>query len=193
VSDKHCVEEREVRGYRVRVVYDENPMSPREWDNVGVMVCWHKRYTLGDEQPKQEPRDWMFDNAGKGYIFLPIYAYDHSGITISTGSFSCPWDSGQVGWIYATRESVCNALGIKRYRPARHKAKIEAILNQEVETYDQYLRGRVYGYVVDKAETCDKGHTHYTVVDSCYGFFCEVDEVMQEALASVPEVVECKG
>ena len=37
-----------------------------------------------------------------GMVILPLYLYDHSGITMNTCGFSCPWDSGQVGWIYAS-------------------------------------------------------------------------------------------
>jgi len=32
-----------------KIVADMNPESPREWDNVGTMVCSHRRYNLGDE------------------------------------------------------------------------------------------------------------------------------------------------
>lgn len=28
--------------------HDETPESPREWDNLGTITCWHRRYTLGD-------------------------------------------------------------------------------------------------------------------------------------------------
>ena len=31
-----------------------------------------------------------------GMVILPLYLYDHSGITMNTCGFSCPWDSGQV-------------------------------------------------------------------------------------------------
>lgn len=45
------------------------------------------------------------------YVILPLYLYDHSGITISTVPFSCPWDSGQVGWIYAPKDTFRKATG----------------------------------------------------------------------------------
>jgi hypothetical protein len=41
--------------------------------------------------------------------------------------------------------------------------KAEEILISEVETYDQYLRGNVYGFIL---ETNDGKH-----IDSCYGFY----------------------
>ena len=37
-------------------------------------------------------------------IILPLYLYDHSGISMKTTPFSCQWDSGQVGWIYVEKK-----------------------------------------------------------------------------------------
>jgi hypothetical protein len=38
---------------------DEYPDNPRKaWDNLGTMVCWHRRYTLGDVQPKYRPDEF---------------------------------------------------------------------------------------------------------------------------------------
>ena len=43
------------------------------------------------------------------YLMLPLYLYDHSGLAMSTESFSgraphAEWDSGQVGWIYVSKK-----------------------------------------------------------------------------------------
>ena len=45
-------------------------------------------------------------------FYLPLYLYDHSGITMNTGGFSCSWDSGQMGWIYATKEDIQKEYGL---------------------------------------------------------------------------------
>jgi hypothetical protein len=47
------------RGYNIYIEQDESPESPREWDNAGIMVCWHRNYNLGDQQPKQTPQEWL--------------------------------------------------------------------------------------------------------------------------------------
>lgn len=47
----------------------------------------------------------------KKFIILPLYLYDHGGITISTRPFSCPWDSGQVGYIYASKDKFRKETG----------------------------------------------------------------------------------
>src|SRR3989304_5726596 len=100
------IETLDVDGLKVKLIPDEDPSDPRkDGDHPAVMVCWHRRYDLGDDEKKwAEPWDgpeeflkWAKENK---IIFLPLYLYDHGGITMSTGAFSCPWDSGQVGFIY---------------------------------------------------------------------------------------------
>ena len=44
------VETFEVNGKTVKLFHDDDPNSPREWDNLGHMICWHRRMNLGDEK-----------------------------------------------------------------------------------------------------------------------------------------------
>ena len=89
---------------------------------------------------------------------MPLYLYDHSGLSISTGEFSCPWDSGQIGWIYATKGSIAKMWGDT---PPTSEVLREA-LESEVKAYDLFLRGGYVGYVIEDLD----GET----VDSCWGF-----------------------
>lgn len=98
----------------------------------------------------------------KHYIMLPLYLYDHSGITMSTGPFSCPWDSGQVGFIYMSVEQAKKEWkSITDEKELRKQAK--KCMRQEVETYDDYLTGSVYGY--------DATDWDGDAISSCWGFF----------------------
>lgn len=179
------------------IQHDDDPMNPREWDNVGVMACWHKRYTLGDDRkavyahtPSEdwlepwgtrglEPHEWL-KTVPKGSVILPLYLYDHSGITMSTGPFSCPWDSGQVGWIVATPAAIRKSFMVKRITK-KIREKVEAALRAEVATYDLYLTGQCWGYVITDNEGED---------DSCWGFLGSTLEEtgLKEALpdAAIP-------
>lgn len=160
----------------VKVLRDEDPMSPLEWDNLGVMACWHRRYNLGHVQPKESPQEWLKENAPKGSIVLPLYLYDHSGITISTGAFSCPWDSGQVGYIVATPAKIRECYMVKRITKAIRE-KATAVLKQEVQTYDDFITGNVWGYTIESVKNCEScgqktcGDDEIPVDDSCWGFF----------------------
>ena len=149
--------------FRLRIVRDEDPQDPREWDNLGTMVCWHRRYKLGDEQPRQDSQEYI-DNLPP-HISLPLYLYDHSGITMRTSAFSCQWDSGQVGFIYVPITKVKAEYGWK-VLTAKRRAQIEQYLRNEVETYDHYLTGNVFGFELEKQVAGE-----WEPEDSCYGFF----------------------
>lgn len=157
----------------IKVVQDPDASSPREFDNLGVMACWHRRYNLGDVQPKEDPEEWLKANAPKGSIVLPLYLYDHSGISMSVGSFGCPWDSGQVGYIVATPEAIRKNFMKKRIT-AKMRAMVEEILKSEVKVYDDYLTGNVWGYTIEKTHPCgecgSKVHEE-DEEDSCWGFY----------------------
>ncbi len=34
----------------LEIYHDEMPEFPREWENLGIMICGHRNYNLGDEQ-----------------------------------------------------------------------------------------------------------------------------------------------
>jgi hypothetical protein len=108
------------------------------------------------------------------HTILPLYLYDHSGITISTSPFGCNWDSGQVGWIFITNRTIKEE-GID-------ESKVEEYLKSDVETYDQFIRGEVYGYRVFKVTECSLGHQHEEELDSCWGHYGE-DECMKEGVS----------
>lgn len=111
---------------------------------------------------------------------LPLYLYDHSGITMSTSPFSCPWDSGQVGFIYATRRAVLKEWNKKRMSPTLNEQATQVLL-AEVKEYNQYLTGDVWGYIIED----DAGEQ----LDSCWGFYgaeyCK--QAAEEALAAMKE------
>lgn len=151
-------------GITLKIEQDDDAVNPRtEFDEFGKMVCWHKRYDLGDKHEFDSPEEfheWWKEN-GRGGEILSLYLYDHSGITMRTSSFGDPWDSGQVGYIYATAEMIRKEYG-KRITKAVRK-KVREVLNAEVETYDMYLTGDVWGYVIENEEG-----EH---LDSCWGFY----------------------
>jgi hypothetical protein len=159
-----------MKKFELEVVQDTDPESPRTWDNLGTMVCFHKRYELGDKTDYrtedydswEELKEGIIKNEGE-VVILPLYLYDHSGITISTSSFDCRWDSGQVGFIFVSKYKI--------KKEGIDETKVEEYLKGEVETYDQYLTGDVWGYNVYEVSTCNKGHEHKELVESCYGFY----------------------
>lgn len=158
----------EYKGVEIRIYVDDFPFCPRrDCDNLGIMLCRHRSYDLGDDDGIDDSECSSWDDVeelimkkAKPIVILPLYLYDHSGITMNTTGFSCRWDSGQVGFIYATKKT-CKNIGVDE----KDTEKIERYLKSEVQTYDDYISGNVYGYQIEYEKDGE------SIEDSCNGFF----------------------
>lgn len=145
-------------GYTLRILTDDSPESPAEWDNLGQIAYCSNHYTLGTEHVSQDRAQEIAAGIKDGSLIgLPVYAYVHSMATISTRPFSCPWDSGQSGFVYCTKEQAQKEWGDD------YEENALRVLRGQVETFDQYLRGDVYGYIITDKDGDE--------VDSCWGFY----------------------
>ncbi len=160
------------RGYNINIYYDENPMNPRtDIENLGIIYTAHRRYRPEEEFDKHFNINEVFDGRlgnfsdsfSQKYVALPIYLYDHSGITISTSPFSCPWDSGFYGIIAVSLEKVRQEYGWKSVTQKRRE-QIEKYLQGEIELLDDYYTGQVFWYEVTEELTGER-------IDSCSGYF----------------------
>ena len=138
--------------YDIQEEIQETLDNPRECDNLGSMVCYHRRYNLGDKDEylpghyKPNSGDFWgwgemrqyFEKVHDLAVCLPIYMIDHSGIAVSTKPFSCPWDSGRIGFIFVSKEKLRKEYGVKRIT-ASLVDKATRILEAEVQEYNQYL------------------------------------------------------
>ena len=171
-----------VGNYTVEVDIDysgDSCCNPREDDNLGLMICFHDGYDLGDKnnydsdryQGWDEMEEDIMKNEGDALI-LPLYLYDHSGITMSTSPFSCTWNSGQVGFIVVSKQKLREEYSVKYVTQKTREIALK-VLKGEVETYDQYLRGEIYRCVV-KDENGE-------YVDSINGYY-DKDDCMSEGV-----------
>jgi hypothetical protein len=180
---EYLVEKFEHAGRTVKIFRDPEPMSPRDYDNWSTLACWHRRLVLGDEEKRIEPmsletlREKIAAEGDEILAVLALYLYDHSGITMRAGDanpFHDRWDSGQVGWGYVTRSNVEKMMGGAESGASVPTAEeLTRYIRQEVEAYDEYLTGQVYGYSVKGRE----GET----LDDCWGFYGGLEYVRGEA------------
>jgi hypothetical protein len=89
--------------------------------------------------------------------------YEHGNITISATPFQCKFDSGQIGFIYITKEDA-KMNGI---------TKPYDLLAHEVKIYDHYLKGETYGAMIYDKEG--------EMIDSQFGYLGDTKEVIEEA------------
>lgn len=152
-------------GIRIEIVSDDDApdddaQNPaKDWDMVGTMVLSDRcRYDFGHETASFDEIQELVDDPNN--ICLPVYMYDHSGITINTTGFSCSWDSGQVGIMYCTKEKAIREFG-KKLCTAKVRAAAIRCMEGEIKSIDAYLTGDVWGYIVYDADDNE--------LDSCWG------------------------
>lgn len=160
-------------GKTIRIFHEERPDSPREaFDNATIMECWHTRYNLGDKQiercSEEEMKEKYAEMGDPILAILPLNLYEHSGLSVSTGSFACSWDSGQVGWVFIT-QSKSDEMGFAGWT----LDKLVEAIKGDVETYDHYVSGRVYYFTIKGRDGDD--------LQSVGGFYGHMDGVIEDA------------
>jgi hypothetical protein len=190
-KDTAKMETTEYKGYTIKIEQDDEPTDPRSWDNLGTMICFHPNYNLGDTHDLKPANfrsakriEEYIEKKLKGHIILPLYLYDHSGITMNTTGFSCRWDSGLVGFIYITAKKIRHEYNAKRISK-KLKERVSGYLVNEVKEYDQFLTGDVWGY--RDIEDPDGN----VLDDSCWGFF-GIEHCITEAESIVDEDIKIK-
>lgn len=140
-------------------------------------------------------------------VFLPLYLYDHSGLSMNCGGFSDSWDSGQCGYIYTDRETILKD-GISIINDKGNYIKVTKrnwkecaykIMEGEIEIYDCYLSDDCYGYIVDELDMDDQSSLESEMnileeedmnwnedTDSCWGFLTDKwgDELFEEIVSN---------
>lgn len=162
----------EYRGYTIKIMYDTNAESPREWDNLGTIYS-----NCRDYNPDGHDIDELLNDKelSVDHVWVKVYAYMHGGITIRCTPFNCVWDSGVFGFIVTSKEKAMKYCGFDKWGEEEEK-KVESILVGEIETLNDYYTGSVYGFSILKEDE---------MIDSCYGYYG--DGALKELEA------ECKG
>lgn len=150
-----------------------------------INMVWSRKMT-GEHPDPRAVDDTMLRVISKKYLMLPLYLYDHSGLAMSTESFigkaiHAEWDSGQVGWIYVSKEDMLKEFGGTKMTSAIRQ-KAENLLRSEVAVYDAYLRGECYGFELYKNGSLE---------DSCWGFIGSIKNVCKDIDDYLPD--ECRG
>lgn len=135
---------------RLKVLIDHDPQSPREWDNLGTIWISGKYSNLSDKD-SHEP-------SSEENIRFPIVATSIGCDSISLVSKGARND----GWVYVSKEKALKEYGRKNLTD-KLISKICRVIEAEINVYNLYLEGEVYGFVIED----DNGN----IVDSCFGFY----------------------
>lgn len=172
-------------GYVINIFRDEYAECPRDaFDYSSHFYNNTRRHTF--DSMRESSIEDIVENGKlskeflRDYIYVPVYLLDHSGEAVSTSPFGDPWDSGLFGILAESKESVKEEFGCKIVSKKRREM-IEQRLRAEVNEFNQWLQGEVYGFTVTKPDDPDD------VLDSCWGFYGDMDEsgIIEQAKDSV--------
>lgn len=154
------------RNYTIVLEQDEYCESPNEWgDDELFLLAKHREF---DVSRKGFDIDEIFDHIEETnvwewgeYRLLPLFAYIHSGISLST-SRVCQWDSSLVGLIFVSKE----------FKEDEQNRLINGLLSN----WNTYLMGDVWRY-----EILSKNDEQVEALSGIYGY----KEALKEAKAKV--------
>ena len=180
-------------GHIIKVFQDELNQSPDDWGDDGqFLVAYHRDFYVeresfvqksdaqlliaSDKSLKEDVEDGLLDEFDierldkikKEYFIFPLEAYIHSGVHLSLGG------EGN----YPDRQLDVSCIGlifIRKDEAENQKDKAHIIAQRLLDTWNDYLSGNVYGFVIDGDGS------------SVWGFYgdCESSGIIDEARASI--------
>lgn len=193
-NDEYIKFDYDGKTYAIEMLYDPMPSNPRvDAVNIVSLMCWHRRYCLGDHHDYKTPHDFLDAmltryaqliteeqkeemsisekiaelQKNSDIVMIPLFLYDHSGLALHLGvpGVGCDsFDTSMIGWAVLEKKSFLN-IGLAEAEWTREKA--EEFIRDEVDVYAQYLAGDVHGYTLYDLEDPNDPQE----VDSCWGFF----------------------
>lgn len=127
-------------------------------------------------------------------VTLPISMYDHSGITLWLGSkwshYDAQWDCSSIGFAFVEKNTAKEEGMLDPGEKYDHNWKTwaYAMMEAEMETYDQYVRGEVYGYMIEDEDGVEASDE---LLCGCWGYY-EKEYLLEEAKANVDAYLEKK-
>lgn len=139
---------------------NEHQWSPYDMvEAIQEMLAEH--LGVGDASPEEEEEIWQrvndelpldrdtvediyrygYEDEEIGLAVVPIYVFDHSGVTLQIYPFSGPdarWDSGVMGWVWSERWLWDKSLG--KWSPKR----VRQLIDGYVDVLNDLNRGRYY-------------------------------------------------
>lgn len=174
-------------------------------------VCgeMHKLYisadsSIGDDEIAGEMEDeldlgeklQLIEESGE-VVMLLISMYEHSGITLWLGSkgshFDSQWDCSSIGFAYVEKSTAEEEGMLDPGEKYKHDWKewAYAMMEGEMKTYDQFVRGEVYGYMIEDENGEEAADSDLC---GCWGFIGDdgKEDMLSEAKANIDSYLERK-
>lgn len=179
MSNDYIIERKRIGKYEIQIRYDMDAgsyMDPAEEFAPFEILYTSTRYNLGTRRmDSEELSEYAKEIVEGGGLVLPVFAHIHGSVSMSTGRFGDPWDSGQSGVIVLPKEDW------DEYFPDYEKERLYETMSATVDTYGKWADGEVYEWVIVDLPTGD-------IVDSCCGFFGQ-EHAMEDAEVTAARLV----
>ena len=165
---------------RLKITYDENSESPREWSNLGYFITQDSRYNSPDQHERLQfiikdtgeyantqaehiklIKSSYNDSNDKIIAIYPITKYEHSGVAYHLGT-AHGFDYSNNGF-YIITDKTQKEVGTK-------KKDFEKVIKDEISTYNKYINGEVYNFVLYTEDG--------EIEDSCGGFY-DIEDIRE--------------
>jgi len=155
------------KGIEIKIERDDYAESPDVWENDDVFLVYDHRdfYVKREGFDPQDIFDFTRENPGalyEGYHVFDLYAYIHSGVSLSLGRGSCSFDTSMKGFVLVQRQKGWS------WRREIAGGIAESLIKH---TWNVYLSGEIYSYVSEYS--------------SCSGFYGDegIEDGIKEAKA----------
>lgn len=149
--------------YRVRLEQDDAPESPRSFDsNAGIIVANHRDYSLPQEG--NHPGYVLAELADAGFAWTEQFLRESEGATVVLPLYGQGGGDLVVGNADDPDDRLADAIGVT-YDDATVTSEERAVdptwnpeqaLRVDVEEYNRWATGEVYGYIVERQiPACD--------------------------------------
>lgn len=124
----------------------------------------------------------LLENTGE-IVTLPISMYEHSGISLWLGSKwghpDAQWDCSSIGFAYVEKKTAKEEGMLDPGDEYEHDWKkwAYAMMEGEMETYNKYVSGEAYGYMIEDEEGDEASNSHLC---GCWGFY-DKDNLLEYA------------
>ena len=167
------------KGFSINIYQDDDCESPDNWENNDAFIVYdHRQFNVERKgfDPEtifehiQETKKFFYD----GYFVFPLYAYIHSGVSLSLGNSCYPftdrWDVSTTGFVL-----------VKRAKYTWTRTISEKLAQSIVNVWNDYLSGNVYGFQIEDKDGND--------IDSCWGFYGNYND--NDMLTDAKSDIDC--
>ncbi len=174
----------EHRGYSINVYRDDHPGGPEEWGDENLfLVGFHREFYVQKEGFSEGTVQAIFNRGRyeddsihheareimRKYWVFPLEAYIHSGVSLYLAGDRARdrWDSSTLGAVFVAKSEW------------KRSAKAEDAARGLVQTWNQYINGEVYGYMIETPDGEEEG--------GCWGFYGDdgIKQITEEAKAEI--------